>query len=63
MNNIINFFKSIYSPILLVLIAVILTHLLNKYKLMNIFLKIILVIFIIDIVIILSFFIINKIKG
>ena len=63
MNNIINFLKSIYSPILLVLIAVIISHILNKYKLMNIFLKIILVIFIIDIIILLVFFIINKIKG
>ena len=63
MNNIINFFKSIYSPILLVLIAVVISHLLNKYKLMNIFLKVILVIFLIDIAILLVFFIINKIKG
>lgn len=63
MNNIINFLKSIYSPILLVLIAVIISHILNKYKLMNIFLKVILVIFLIDIAILLIFFIINKIKG
>ncbi len=63
MNNIINFLKSIYSPILLVIIAVVISYILNKYKLMNIFLKIILVIFIIDIAILLAFFIINKIKG
>ena len=63
MNNIINFLKSIYSPILLVLIAVIISHILNKYKLMNTFLKVILVIFLIDIAILLVFFIINKIKG
>ncbi|MBR6949621.1 MAG: hypothetical protein IKH54_05480 [Bacilli bacterium] len=63
MNNIINFLKSIYSPILLVIIAVVISYILNKYKLMNIFLKIILVIFIIDIIILLVFFIINKIKG
>lgn len=63
MNNIINFLKSIYSPILLVIIAVVISYILNKYKLMNIFLKIILVIFIIDIIILLAFFIINKIKG
>ena len=63
MNNIINFLKSIYSPILLVLIAVIISHILNKYKLMNTFLKVILVIFLIDIAILLVFFIINRIKG
>ena len=63
MNNIINFLKSIYSPLLLVIIAVVISYILNKYKLMNIFLKIILVIFIIDIIILLVFFIINKIKG
>lgn len=63
MNNIINFLKSIYSPIILVIIAVIISHILNKYKLMNTFLKVILVIFLIDIAILLVFFIINKIKG
>ena len=33
MNNIINFLKSIYSPLLLVIIAVVISYILNKYNL------------------------------